>query len=250
MLSNKNFKIILFFIKFILLLAHNNKNNHKKGKIMKRKITFLMLSILSSISFADTTPATTSTKASATLASSCQIQMQSISFGALMLPITTQQASSNMTVLCTKETPYTIDMSYGVSTLILYSRNANGHTYAYDTVTKTTSAWPADTTGYVLTDSNVAYGVNGCDYPYGCTSYTKAGTTANMQGATKGDAITYRIVNPTDSTKSWDSTNKYADKGTGANQSILVKAELIPSSPNQFPAPDSYSGTLTTTLTY
>lgn len=216
---------------------------------MKRKITLLMLSMLSSMAFADTTPATTAAKATATLASSCQIQMQSISFGALMLPITTQQASSNMTVLCTKQTPYTIDMSYGVSTVIVYSRNANGHVYAYDTATKTGVAMP-DMTGYVLTDSNVGYGVNGCDYPYGCTSYTKSGTTANMVGTAKGDSITYRIVNPTDSTKSWDMSNKYSNSGTGANQNILVKAELIPSSPNQFPAPDSYSGTLTTTLTY
>lgn len=219
---------------------------------MKRKITLLMLSMLSSIALADATPniTTGATKASATLASSCQIQMQSISFGALMLPITTQQASSNMTVLCTKETPYTIDMSYGVSSVVIYSRNANGHVYAYDTVAKTGVAMPTDQTGYVLTDSNVPYGVNGCDYPYGCTSYTKTGTSANMVGSTKGDAITYRIVNPTDSSKSWDMSNKYSNKGTGANQNILVKAELIPNSPNQFPAPDAYSGTLTTTLTY
>lgn len=216
---------------------------------MKKKITILMLSLISSMAFADAASTTGTTKATATLSSSCQIQAQTISFGALMLPLTTQQASSNMTVLCTKETPYTIDMSYGVSTVIVYSRNANGHVYAYDTATKTGVPMP-DMTGYVLTDPNVPGGVNGCDYMYGCTSYTKTGTQANMVGASKGDSINFRIVNPTDSSKTWDSTNKYSNKGTGSNQTIALKAELIPNSPNQFPTPDSYSGTLTTTLTY
>lgn len=219
---------------------------------MKKKITVLMLSMLSSMAFADVTSSTVSgtTKATANLSSSCQIQMQSISFGALMLPVTTQQASSNMNVLCTKETPYTIDMSYGVSSVIVYVRNANGHSYSYDTATKTSSPAPTDMTGYVLTDNNVPGGVNGCDYLWGCTSYTKAGTTANLMGATKGDAIAFKIVNPTDASKSWDLSNKYANKGTGSTQTILVKAQLIPSSTNQFPAPDSYTATLTTTLTY
>ena len=97
-----------------------------------------ILSLLISQSFAQTT-ATNTTKATAQLAASCTIKANNVSWGALILPLTSQSATGNMDVLCNKGAPYSIDLAYGGIygagstatgyTIAFYSNNATGILY-------------------------------------------------------------------------------------------------------------------------
>lgn len=71
-----------------------------------------ILSLMISQSFAQAT-ATNTTKATAQLAASCTLKTNNVSWGSLMLPLTTQTASGNMNVLCNKGASYTVDLAYG-----------------------------------------------------------------------------------------------------------------------------------------
>lgn len=52
-------------------------------------------------------------EASAKIENFCSVQARDINFGVLSLPLTAQAASSEMEVLCSNNTAYTIDLAYG-----------------------------------------------------------------------------------------------------------------------------------------
>lgn len=245
---------------------------------------------------------TNTTKATATLSATCHISANNVSWGMLMLPLTTQTAQSNLNVLCNKGSLYTIDIAYGG--IYGAGSTATGYSIAYS-FTGTANGSPASQTYTVYNNAGTSIGTLGCGFGtykgavyyqnttvanfYGataagwqpntyntCTSNnTAAGTyptgwvgaynTAGKQaiggpgyaygmitGGAYGDKIAYSIEVPGDSSKVWNAgVNSYSGTGTGSNESIPVKASLIPSKSNSnYPIPDLYMDTVTTIISF
>lgn len=82
-----------------------NKNNRKI-------IVASVLAMLGTSAMAQTI-AKGNFEASASIESFCQINAADINFGVVSLPLTAQSANSQMNVLCSNNTPYKVDLSYG-----------------------------------------------------------------------------------------------------------------------------------------
>lgn len=198
-------------------------------------------------------------KASATLAASCRITAQSISFGALALPLTAQSATSNLTVLCSKEAAYKIDMAFGLSTNYWMINGAGGlwadstwraNTILVDSTGKTISSggfsYPQGSDPYAL-----MAGAMKCTYTADGKCHATAGSANNGVMVGAKDSVAYTIFIPGDTSKVWNvGKNSYLGTGTGASQSIPVQAQIVPGSSTPFPAPDMYSDTVNATITY
>lgn len=78
---------------------------------MNKNIIYAILPIMISSAFAQNIEK--DFKASAKIESFCKIETNNVNFGVLTAPLTTQNASGEMTVLCSNNTPYEIDLSYG-----------------------------------------------------------------------------------------------------------------------------------------
>lgn len=231
------------------------------------------LTIFTSISsFAQTTHSiTASAKATATLASVCTISSQNVSFGQISLPISTQSASSNITIQCTKGSSYTVGLAYGgiygtgvTANWILVG--TNGKILALNTATDTVTTLTSVPSGYVLTHASAdCYNSFGepaaADMgPYNCAGYQSSGSQyimssygyGKMIGAAKGDAIGYSIQVPNKPSEVWNTGNyTYTSTGTGASQTIPVVATIAPSqTANSYPIADTYFDTVTATIQY
>lgn len=80
--------------------------------IKKQLLAVLSLSLINiSPVFAETVNG--DLKASATIENSCLIAAENINFGQVFAPLTQQGTKSEMRVLCSKDTTYTIDLNYG-----------------------------------------------------------------------------------------------------------------------------------------
>lgn len=234
------------------------------------------LLLLPQISYAGTSSA--SPKATATLASSCTISAQNISFGNLVLPVSAQTASSSMSVLCNNKASYTIGLAYGgiygAGTNGDYwkeigCRGVDGACYSYGSWwdeynsagTKIGSQelnWQKGQTpsGVILPqgfdissiDLNGAGGlINNVTLMVGTTyAYGK------MVGVAHGDSIGYFISVPGNSANVWNTNNyTYTATGAGVAQSIPLNAKLVPAqSSSSYPSPDSYMDTVTATISY
>lgn len=226
----------------------------------KTNIMALMVGIICATSTHAQTTATNTTKATAQLAATCVIAAQNVSFGSLMLPISSQTANSTLKVTCTKSSSYIVSMN---PTNNVWLVNANGTStwYGYNTVTNTRIDLPtagcgtqsggqcATSGGYV--NSGAANGTTQlCSYPWGCTVYKSGNSSSgSMIGAVKGDTVAYSIMHPTSGT-AWTATNTYASTGTGSNQDITVQAKLLPGQSTAYPTPDNYSDTVTTQISF
>lgn len=195
----------------------------------------VMTSILTTLAQANTNTATT--KATATLSSLCVISTQNINFGQISLPVSTQSASSNMTVQCTKGSSYTIGLAYGG----IYGQGSSVQT---QTGTQT------------ISNCSHYFGGN-CDqwdttYVPVYTTTTSYYTYGKMTGSTSGDSIGYSIQVPNNPNQIWNTgNNSYSSTATGINQTIPVIATLIPGqTTNQYPEADNYLDTVTATITY
>ena len=73
-----------------------------------------------------------------------------------------------------------------------------------------------------------------------------------ITGGAYGDKIAYSIEVPGDSSKVWNAgVNSYSSTGTGATESIPVKASIIPSkSGSNYPVPDLYMDIVTTVISF
>ncbi|PEH88456.1 hypothetical protein CRM82_07430 [Comamonas terrigena] len=189
----------------------------KREGIMKTKIIAALLALTAAQEIAGT--AIVGNKASATLASSCQITAQSVNFGQIILTSagSPKSATSNMTMYCTKGAQYTVMLNYGYVTSTMLNKAVVGDYYNF--VNGVNVAWA----GW-LNPSNPPSG-----YVYDPTGKTTnfylVSDYGTMQGATKGDDISHKITVPNNESSYWSgnaSGHTYVDSGTGAIQKALL----------------------------
>ena len=207
---------------------------------MKQLVLILGIALCMPV-FAQSTSLTATPKATATLSSSCVISAQNVSFGQLSLPVGSQSAGSNMSVLCTQGSNYTINLAYGgvygqgsVSGTLNYVRYNNGCIYG----------------GYINgTYYSQSVNAQNCDptYTYRLSPYSYG----VLKGASKGDSVGYSIQVPNSPGKVWNNgVNSYSAVATGQNDSLPILATLQAGQGSSYPAPDSYSDTITATISY
>jgi spore coat protein U-like protein len=221
---------------------------YKLFKILSLSSSVLALSLgMTHSSYAGTTSA--STQATATLSSSCTITAQNLSFGTLVLPISSQGVSSSMSVLCSKGHAYTIGLAYGGvygqggQSSGDYWQAATGAQTGLSCITGTPYA-EYNSSGQMITAScHTSQPANPTNTVY---SYGK------MIGVSSGDNIAYSIQVPGNPGQIWNSgESSYSSTGTGSAQSIPVVGTLVPGqSGSTYPTPDSYMDTVTATVNF
>lgn len=257
---------------------------------MSKKLTSLLalsLSIMSLSAVAQVTPVNTNIDIKALIDPGCFLNADDINFGVLAMPITNQSASSNMRVLCSKDTNLSIEMVYGasygggsVSGTFTAERVGSGDSFNVYNIykdgvkyTQSVSDIYCMPNGELYLDSwEIAYLYNdlykdeysaggGFDPKGNICSGTQINTETlaalgvpsqgTLTGITSGDQIVYSLEVPNSSTKVWNSTNKYPIVATGVEQSIPMKANIKSSeNPTYRMSPDMYSSILTVVLTY
>jgi spore coat protein U-like protein len=83
----------------------------KMMKILNLLLFVLGVGMLPVSSYAGILNANTQT--TATVGATCTIVAQNLNFGALTLPLSSQTASTSMSVLCSKSHAYTVGLAYG-----------------------------------------------------------------------------------------------------------------------------------------
>ncbi len=253
----------------------------------KKLISLLALSIMSLSAVAQVTPVNTNIDIKALIDPGCFLNADDINFGVLAMPITNQSASSNMRVLCSKDTNLSIEMVYGAS-------SGGGSVSGTFTAVRTDHAHGQPYNTYKIYKDGVEYRHSSydisCSIGYGGVSIqdkkiadlykfdpliyqTWVHDTGNicsgneintetlaalgvpsqgtLTGITSGDQIVYSLEVPNSSTKVWNSTNKYPIVATGVEQSIPMKANIKSSeNPTYRMSPDMYRSILTVVLTY
>jgi spore coat protein U-like protein len=206
----------------------------------------LLLLLPTASSYAGTLSA--NTQATASVAATCTIAAQNLNFGALTLPLSSQSASTSMTVLCSKSHAYTVGLAYGG----IYGSGGGSGT-AYGTVVNTGSQYNCVYTYTVGGQSYQASVGNGqsqnCPgYNYSVPAYTYG----EMIGSAKGDKIGYSIQVPGNAGEVWNNgQNNYSSTGTGVSQTIPVVGTIMPSqSGSAYPTPDSYADTVVATVSF
>lgn len=228
---------------------------------MGKILLTMLLSSLIGFSWAATTTGTT--KSTATLSTTCTINATTVSFGNIILPLSAQGATGNMTVLCNKGAAYNIGLAYGG----VYGKGSAGSDYYVDVIggnwcvgygkafnhydvnnVYLGKACQGTIANYSsLTDATIdgqarkyTGAVPGASYDYGILS------------GVRGDSIAYSISLPNDTSKVWNAgNNSYSDTGIGTSQNISVRAKLVPSkSSSMNPTPDMYMDSVTATITY
>lgn len=200
---------------------------------------------------------------SASVSAVCTIQAQNISFGNLVLPVSAQSAGSSMTVLCSKNATYTVNLAYGGvygsgsgnSTIPNGTPDIHQQPNGDGTVTCFFSSNPnwnwnsAPSAGEGSVTYQASSLVNGqCPNNYYSTGYSYG----KLVGVMNGDSLGYSIAVPNNPSEVWNAgVNAYSSTGTGISQSLPMVATLIPSqSSSTYPAPDSYMDTVTATISF
>lgn len=219
----------------------------KKNRINTMIVTALLNASLLSLAPVQAATTSASTQTTATVSSSCTIAAQNLNFGALVLPLSAQSASTSMSVLCSKNHAYTVGLAYGgvygqgASTTLPLTLNSGANGYAYCVYSGTVNGQFYQTsTNYGQTCApSIAYNIP--SYAYG-----------KMIGAAKGDNVAYSIQVPGNPAQIWNAGNySYSSTGTGAAQTIPVVGKLVPSqSGSNFPTPDTYLDTVTATVNF
>lgn len=212
----------------------------------------------------------------------CFLNADDINFGILSMPITNQSASSNMRVLCSKNTDLSIEIVYGASTsggqtsgtftAVLKNSNAANH-YKINKDGVAYTKWNTDvscspTLGMQVYSQEIAnlYNVtyvagawqpdvaNICSGKNINTSTLASlgiPSQGKLTGLSNGEQIAFSIEVPNNSTQVWNSTNKYPIITTGIEQSIPMKANIKSSeNPTHRMSPDIYQSILTVVVTY
>jgi spore coat protein U-like protein len=259
-----------------------------KNQSLLKYIIISSLMVMISITLQSSSYAASSTasnQATATVAAVCTISAQNLNFGNLVLPLSAQSASTNMTVLCSKNHSYTVGMAYGGIYGVGQSQTPTSVSAASYCATSTTD----DGGNYTLynvynsSGSQVAtvYGAYALGFiststlkPGQCAAPTAAGQTltssdnkygpmtfnsvtvayayGEMIGVAKGDSVAYSIQVPGNPGQVWNTgENNYTSTGTGASQTIPVVGTLVPSqSSGNYPTPDYYLDTVTATVSF
>lgn len=242
-------------------------------KLIKKIFSTILLFCAVTGVMAQTT-ATSGSKATATLATSCTMTAEGLSFGALMLPLTSQSATSNISLLCNKNAPYTIDLAYGgiygvgqtttvVQNLTVYYSGGLGvvsNGVGADSYFNICGgcAPPNYTKTGTTTSSSI---LNGFCNPY-CEIWTSTSPTTTVTKGTnyaygkmtgvKGDNVAYNISTPDNSSKVWNTgNNSYTAQGTGLVENLPVRGKIVPGqSGRAYPTPDLYQDTVTAKVTF
>jgi spore coat protein U-like protein len=223
-------------------------------KIVLSMIALLTMSSFQTVSFAGTSSA--NTQSTATIASTCTITAQNLNFGALVLPLSAQNASTSMAVLCSNKASYTVGLAYG-------------GVYGQGNVSGTLNNVPGANTSYLIPSSGGQWyctysgTINGQSYTIpqdnigGCPSTIQAQVASSyaygkMIGTAKGDSIGYSIQVPGNPGKVWNNgQGNYTATGTGVSQTIPVVGTLVPAqSGSSYPTPDTYMDTVTATVNF
>jgi spore coat protein U-like protein len=193
--------------------------------------------------------ATTTTKASATLASVCTISSQNVSFGQVALPISAQSATSNMIVECSKGSSYTISLAYGG--IYGLGNSSSGDYWQSATAAQTGLHCLSGTPFAEYNSSGTMINVQ-CAFTQPANPSNPAYAYGKMIGSVSGDNIAYSIQVPNTPSKVWNAgENSYTSTGTGASQTIPVVATLVPAqTTNQYPTVDTYLDVVTATVSY
>ncbi|MHC3434950.1 spore coat protein U domain-containing protein [Delftia lacustris] len=225
-----------------------------------KKIWLALLGILvSSMAIAGNT--TANMTATSVLAPSCTITAFSVNFGAFMLPLSAQSSSGSIDLLCTRDTPYTIEMAYGGvygqgqtsdGSYWTLAKRDNGtlyYLYSEGGAFIKSSPW----FGVRATQAEIASSL-GCmfDGNNRCQTARPSYDYGMMSGAAKGDAVAYSIYIPGDNSKVWNSgKNSYSGRGTGEQEHLSFQLKIVPSqTSNKFPAPDFYKDAVTVNIRY
>jgi spore coat protein U-like protein len=229
--------------------------------IKKIKLTFLMLPLFALLSAGQVMAASTTanTQATASLAAECQISAQNVNFGQINPQIAAGgvNASSNMTVTCTKGSAYSIGLAYGgvyggttnSSSAIAYyvpvSTNGSGY-HIYDEYNS--SGTYLGQYGSLNAPPNTSTNNDGATWVVNTTVYGYG----VMTGVLSGDTIGYSIAVPGKSSQVWNTGNyTYAATGTGTSQSIPISATAQTGTHGPaYPTPDTYTDTVTATISY
>lgn len=208
-----------------------------------------------------------SNQATATLSSSCTISAQNLNFGNLVLPLSAQNASANMTVLCSKNHAYTIGLAYGGvygqgtttgnswtieqsggTYNIFYYRNGTFYTGIDGRTCAQVLSWSESVVG---TANDVAQTGWTCGAT-GSFAVTSAYGYGKMIGVAKGDNVAYSIQVPGQPAQIWNAgESSYSATGTGATQTIPVVGTIVPAqSGSSYPTPDTYLDTVTATVNF
>lgn len=226
-------------------------------------------------------------ESTATIENTCQIEAQDINFGNVSLPLSTQGANSNMTVLCSNNAPYEIELSYGgvygagtqsKTYSIKYKNMAShyGEYHVYDSegvkVNGYLSCYQSDSQPYIRASPEIIAALNlkgdpkiilkQSDNPGICSGRSIVSNSVTvgspayaygvMNGVSKGDALAYKITTPGDISKVWNkANNSYKGTGTGDKQVIGMNAQIIPiNSSSLYLAQDSYRDVVTAIINY
>lgn len=226
----------------------------------------------------------------ATVENSCLLNAEGINFGILSGPINIKTASSSMSVKCTNQTQYTIDLAYGG----IYGEGPKVDENKYDLVVvkeagsygtyrilkngeSTTSSadfecrsdgkvffynksvavlYGTERTGNWLTDNYSACNGNRANLSkVGILGNNPAFEYGLLNGGTSGDALAYEISLPDDTNKVWNKgVNSYVALGTGGVQVIPLNARVknvgTETSAPKYVAQDNFLDTITVTVQY
>ena len=225
----------------------------------KKIIMAIGIAFASSAVFAGNS--TTEFQATSKINATCSISAVNINIGVFLLPLSSQYFGGSINLLCSRETPYTIDLAYGG--VYGQEQDSDGSYFVYDKV-----LWPGEheynkysKNGELMWQQSVQIGNQTAAEGLGCT-FNASGTQCftnspsygygMMTGATKGDFVAYSIFVPGNSSKVWNTgQNSYTGTGTGNQEHLTFQGKIIPAqSGSAYPAPDFYMDTVTASIKY
>lgn len=219
-------------------------NIRNLGKALVGIIIIGVLSINNSFAF----NVTGASKATATLSAACQINARDVVFGVIdpRTSTTGVTATSSMDLFCSKGASYTISLG-GTNANYTVDGNYFGNSYACP---NSCAGIPTNYHYYYVYSGTTDYNQTPASYSSRVLYYngTFIQNYSTLKGMVSGDTISYKITVPGNDAQIWTRGNyNYTTTGTGAIQSIPVKATLTTSA---YPTPDNYSDTVIATVSF
>lgn len=253
-----------------------------KIQTISKHLSILFASLVATSAFA---ASQTDMKATAKIEKFCSISANDVDFGVLNSPLTSQNANSEMKILCSNTVKYTINLQYGG----IYGEGltGNGKNYtaseygnsngirSYNIYEQGTNVawmrcrddnqvffggflWLANLYGATNQNQYIPDNYGACN-GNGQINNQKLSTLGGsayaygvINGAVKGDKIAYYFGLPNDHSKVWNNgNNQHSGIGTGSAEIIELKATIIPDkSSSKYPSADTYLDTIIATVAY
>lgn len=227
---------------------------------------------------------TSNMEVTAVVDAGCDLTAENINFGILAMPLQDNTAQSNMNIKCSKGANLELAINYSDNvsnasseyTIVRNQTRPQGNGPEYEVYNSSGSLIGSMGCGYPETYPNhVFFSTKQLADLYNTTrkptsplgwqpDTTGACNTSNFipntpfvsnQGVLKGislqEKINYSLELPDNSSKIWNSSNKYSILATGDNQVIPMKANIKrASNSNHHYSPDTYQSILTVVLSY